>query len=101
MEELPDSHGHLIRLTEESWAVIIAKHPYMGEMRYAIGQTLQFPQEIRKSISDPETVRLYYRWFAETVVGAKNICVVVKFSDGDAFIITAYVTYRIKQGEVL
>ena len=44
---------------------------------------------------------LYYRYYAQTIVGGKWFCIVVKQLKNDAFIITAYLTDRIKKGEIL
>ena len=50
-----------------------------------------------ESLFDPE-VRLYYRFYRMTAVGHKYLCVVVKMSRGDAFVLTAYLTDSIKRG---
>jgi hypothetical protein len=50
-----------------------------------------------QSFSDPQA-RLYYRFCTGTRVGDKFLCVVVKIVPGDAFVLTAYLTDRIKQG---
>jgi len=43
-------------------------------------------------------VYLYYRFYEQTIVGAKWLCVVIKDNSDDAFIITAYLTDKLKQG---
>lgn len=55
---------------------------------------------VARSRNDEE-VRLYYRFYPETRGDGKFLCVVVKFREEDAFIITAYLTDKIKEGEVL
>jgi ferredoxin-NADP reductase len=45
--------------------------------------------------------RLYYRFYNRTVVGGKHHCVAVKVRREDAFIVTAYLTDRVKKGTVL
>ena len=37
----------------------------------------------------------------ETLVGGKWLCVVVKYEEADAFVVTAYLTNRPKAGEDL
>ena len=75
---IEDYHGRLIRLPDERWQHIIsAPRQYMATMREFVAETLQAPNVIRKSNSDPDTVSLYYRWFDATVVGPKWACVVV------------------------
>ena len=69
-------------------------------MRDAVAQTTRTPDVIRKSTRNPDTFRLNYRWFYDTPVGPKWVCVVIKYLyDGEAFITTAYLTDKIKQGK--
>lgn len=61
---------------------------------------LSFPQSVVQSASDAY-VRLYYRFYQDTMVGEKFLCVVVKVGSDDAFVVTAYLTDRVKKGNVL
>ncbi len=99
MGVLIDYEGRAIRLTEERW-VRISEHPEMAGMRGALEETLRAPEAVHESISDPAT-RLYYRFYHRTMVGGKYLCVVVKLADEDAFVVTAYLTDRLKKGRVL
>ena len=96
MRILHDYQGLAIRLTDERLAHIL-EHPEMHGMEAAIGETLSHPQQVVQSFSDPEA-RLYYRHYVGTRVGNKWLSVVVKVKGGDAFILTAYLTDKIKQG---
>lgn len=58
------------------------------------------PELVIGSLSD-EKVRLFYRQLAESRVGVKWLCVVVKYSEADAFILTSYLTDKPKRGEQL
>ena len=69
-------------------------------MREAIIRTLQAPAEVRVSRSDP-AVRLFYEFYSHTRIGGKWLCVVVKYVENDAFMVTAYLTDRPKAGEDL
>ena len=69
-------------------------------METAIQETLAHPQFVRKSRTD-NTVYLSYRFREATLVGDKWLCVVTKYVEDDAFIITAYLTDKLKQGEQL
>ncbi len=89
----------MIRLTDERLTHIL-DHPEMANMETEIGETLLRPEHVAQSRSDEE-VRLYYRFYPETRVGGKFLCVVVKFREEDAFVITAYLTDKIKEGEIL
>ena len=96
---LRDWQGRPVRLTEERWQHVCVAHGYMDNMEENVGETLQSPDVIHRSTSDPAGVRLNYRWFRGTVVGDKWVCVVVKYLESDAFVLTAYVTDTIPQGE--
>ena len=98
---LQDLFGRRILLTDEGWAHIIGRRRYMADFRDEIGETLREPEEIRRSNSVPETTRLYYKEYNGTSVGDKWMCVAVKVLPDEAFIVSAYVTDRIKKGELL
>jgi len=85
-----------IRLTDERLEHIL-DHPEMVELVTQIEVVLKKPQIVRQSASDPQ-VHLYYCYYEQTMVGAKWLCVVVKQLEDDAFIITAYLTDKVKQG---
>ncbi len=91
--------GMAVRLTEEQLTHIL-EHPEMNGMQSALEQTLAEPESVIRSLSDPEA-RLYYKTYTDTPVGEKLLCVVVKVFDQDAFVLTAYLTDRIKRGEIL
>lgn len=90
-----DYQNRSIRLTDERLAHIL-DHPEMLELEAQIATVLQEPQVVRQSNSDSQ-VQLYYRYYAQTMVGAKWLCVIVKHLPNDAFIITTYLTDKLKQ----
>lgn len=96
MKTIHDFQGLAIRLTEERLTHIL-EHPEMAGMEAAIEQTLLHPERVVQSFSDLQT-RLYYRFYVGTLVGDKHVCVVVKVSDEDAFVLTAYLTDKPKRG---
>ncbi len=96
---LRDQEGVEIRLTDERLAHVL-EHPEMSDMETEIEETLLRPRRVVWSRRDEE-VRLYYRFYPETRVGGKFLCVVVKSREEDAFVITAYLTDKIKEGETL
>ena len=78
------------------------QHPYMIDMRAELVLTLQDPAVIIRSKDDPEWSRIYFRWFENTVVGAKCVRAVVKFLDGvDVVVLTAFTRERPDSREVL
>ncbi len=99
MRILLNHKGQEIRLTEERLAHIL-EHPEMRGLDLLIADTLKSPEVVVKSRSD-ESVRLYYQYLPETVVGRKWICVAVKEDVENPFILTAYLTDKPKKGEVL
>lgn len=99
MKHLRDFQGRSIRLTEERRAHIL-EHAEMSSMEAEIEETLARPERVVQSFSDPQA-KLYYRFYFRTVVGGKYLCVVVKTLEADAFVLTAYLTDRIKNGVLL
>ena len=60
-----------------------------------VKQTLASPEEVRRSKKDP-AVHLYYR-----KTNGHYCCVVAKHLNGDGFVVTTYMTDRIRIGERL
>jgi len=99
MRELIDLFGRLVRLTQERLAHIL-EHPEMAGLEQEIEQTLLQAETVMESRADTGA-RLYYRSIVDTLAGDKYLCVVVKFTNGDAFVITAYLTDKVKRGRSL
>jgi hypothetical protein len=99
MKIIRDCFGRSVRLTDERTAHIL-QHQEMAEMEAEIERVLQSPAEVRVSRSD-NTVQLFYEFYAQTRVGGKWLCIVVKYSPDDAFVVTAYLTDQIKAGETI
>ena len=99
MTTLKDCFGHSVRLTDERRGHIL-EHPEMTGLEAGIVRVLRQPQLVRRSRSDG-TVRLFYEFYPDTIVGGKWQCVVVKYAENDAFVVTAYLTDKPKAGEDL
>ena len=99
MKTIKDCFGHAVRLTDERRAHIL-EHPEMKEMGAEIERVLTAPQTVRRSRSD-DAVRLFYEFYARTIVDGKWLCVVVKCLEDDAFVVTAYLTDKPTTGETL
>ncbi|MGH8645062.1 MAG: hypothetical protein ACREX4_11620 [Gammaproteobacteria bacterium] len=69
-------------------------------MELEIERVLREPQLVRRSRSDV-MARLFYKFYAETLVGGKWLCAVVIYRNNDAFVVTAYLTDEPKAGEDL
>jgi len=87
--------GFRVRVTVDYWQLIVTiKHPVMLGREADVQDVLQNPDEIRLSKKDP-SVYLFYkperpgRW----------VCAVTKRLDGEGFLITAYPTDAVKEGE--
>jgi hypothetical protein len=79
-----------IRMTKSYWDYIVSvKHPSMRGLDGAVKISLTEPVEIRRSKRN-RTVHLHYGQFDAELF----ICTVVKFLNGDGFVITAYLTRR-------
>ncbi len=88
--------GFRVSCSEDYWDYIIKiKHPQMKGKRKEVIKTLKDPEQVRQSKHD-RNVYLFYR---EIIYDGnpKHISVVVNKKEG--FIITTYITDRIKEGE--
>lgn len=99
MKIIHDCFGRAVRWTDERIAHAL-QHQEMAGMETEVEHTLQSPAEVRVSRSD-STVQLFYEYYARTRVGGKWLCVVVKCSPVDAFVVTAYLTDQLKAGETI
>lgn len=87
--------GVTIRTTKAYWQrIITTKHPNVAKHESDVKEALKNPDEIRRSKQDIK-VHLYYK-----SIGEVSICVVADHVTGkEGYIITAYLTDRIKEGE--
>jgi hypothetical protein len=99
MKSLNDCFGRKVRLTDERLAHIL-EHPEMLGMEAGLERALRQPRLVRRSRSDA-AVRLFYEYHARTQMGGKWLCIVVKYEENDAFMVTAYLTDKPKDGEDL
>lgn len=81
-------------VTRERWEMIVTiKHPVMAGREHSVKLALENPDQARRSRTDPE-VLLFYK--AE---GPKRwTCAVVKRTNDEAFLVTAYPTDAVKEG---
>ena len=85
-----------IRITERYWRIITnIKHPSIKGKETKIKETLRNPDFIRRSKSD-KNVYLFYK-----KQNKHFLCVVVRHFKKEGFIITTYLTYKIKEGELI
>ena len=98
MEILRDYQNRSIRFTEERKKHIEQDHPEMENQYDKIKDALINPSMVVKSKTDND-VELFYKKYSKTPVTEKYLCVIVKSLIDDSFIITAYFTDTIKNGE--
>ena len=93
--EITTPLGFIVRVTESYWTLIVTiKHPVMRGREDDVQSALMKPDEIRRSRNDP-SVHLFYRLERPN----RWTCAVVKRLNGDGFLITAFPTDAIKEGE--
>lgn len=95
-EVLTDRFNKKILLSDIRWKHITIAHPEMKKYRKEIVETVSESDLIRQSIYS-KSVYLYYRHFPNILQG-KYMVAVVKANE-DKFVITAYITDKIKRGE--
>lgn len=84
-----------VRTTIDYWQYLIdIKHPIMKNKEAEVKNTLENPDEIRQSKIEKE-IFLYYKKFD------KLYCVVAKHINSHGFLITAYPTDKIKEGDII
>jgi len=91
-----------VELTDEREAHIAHTHPdLLPEYLTQIGQTLADPDQVRRS-TRMNAARLFYRWFEDVRRGKCVVVVVVSETAPTErhWIITAYMTRRLANGEV-
>lgn len=98
MTKFRDGWGTEIELTEERWKHIVKEHPEIEGLSEQIGNVLNSPDYIKRSLRD-ENVWLYYK-YEEMLYNGKYLLVVVKRGQR-AFVVTCYVTDKIKQGDTI
>ncbi len=84
-----------VRTTKEYWNYLVnIKHKVIEGKEETVKAVLSEPDTIRRSKID-ESVFLYYKQ------EDKLYCVVVKHEGTEGFLITAYPTDKVKEGEVI
>jgi len=99
MDSLTDYLGRGIRLTEERLRHILG-HAEMAGLGPLLAETIARPELVVESRSDRSAL-LYYRLLRSSPFGVKWMCVVVKYREDDAFVLTAYLTEKPKKGNQL
>ena len=87
--------GSLITTTRAYWDIIThIKHPSIKGKEKQVKETLSLPDQIRISKKDT-AVYLFYKKYRN-----KFLCAVARIHKNKGFIITAYYTKKIKEGQL-
>lgn len=100
MRTFKDVFGNNVRLTDERLRHVRVTHPELARQLSKVKNTLSRPDRVVASKADAG-VKLFYRYWEKTPVGAKHLCVVVKSIEEDYFVLTAYFTDTVKRGELV
>ena len=84
--------GITVTTTQDYWNLIEKKHPEINGKLLLAKHALRMPDTIRQSKTDKQ-VLLFYR-----KINGYWICVVAKCNTKDGFVITSYLTDKIKEG---
>jgi len=85
--EIKDKTGKKIRLTKKQWSHIRKKHPEI-EKYELIKETIVNPLKITDYDLD-ESVKYFYRYYKHRISHEKYLQVIVKYLNGDGFVLTA------------
>lgn len=96
MFEILTPLGFTVRTPESYWQRLIIKHPDIEDKLDLVQLALINPDQIHRSSHD-KTVFLFYVMRKEK----RWVVAVAKRLNGDGFLITAYQTDGIKEGELL
>ena len=90
-----------VELTEERERHIAERHPdLLPEHRQQLAEVLADPDQVRRSLRFP-SARLFSRWYTDVQGGKHGVVVVVsERGRGRHWIITAYMTRELAEGEV-
>ncbi len=92
--EIIDKTSRKIRLTKRQWSHIRKKHPEV-ENHEEIIKAIRNPDKIIKNLYD-ESINHYYKYFKEKKSPNQFLLVLVKYLNGDGFVVTAYFEKNIK-----
>ena len=88
--------GFRVHCYQSYWTrKIVVQHPVMADRIEDVKRTLTTPEEIHMSNTD-EGVYLFY-----TTNEKRFVCAVVRQTNGEGFLITAYPTDKVKQGKIV
>ena len=100
MRIFQDYQGTRVRLTDERLDHILENHEDMENRIFAIREAVESPDAVIQSNSNSNAL-LYYRKYTDIQGNYIYVCVVVIMLEDDAFVASAYLRERIREGTVL
>ena len=95
---IEDKFGNKIKLALDRLNHILITHPEIKGLKDKIGETLKDPDVIKQSIYESK-VHIYYKYYKKKP--QEKYLVVVTRIDINNFVITTYITDRIKKGDLI
>lgn len=90
--DVKDIFGKNVRTTKSYWEkIFLIKHKELNVSQNTVIKLLQNPDEVRRSVQDP-FILLFYKQIKKNF-----LVVVVKYLNGDGFIVTVYKTSKFKR----
>lgn len=84
-----------IYLPKKQWLHITKSHPDMANYLEEIRETIKNPAKIT-DYNQSDNIKYYYKYFKHRESSNKYLLVVVKYLNGEGFIVTAYFMKSIK-----
>jgi len=92
---VPTPLGFTVRTTHQYWGLIQRKHPEVISKEADVQGCLRQPEQVRRSTQD----RAVYLFYLQQP--PYYLVVVVRRLNGEGFIITSYLSDKIKEGETV
>ncbi len=87
--EAVDHSGRKIHLSTERWAHINTEHPEISRYFQDFGEILRHPTKVVSYLYD-EKVQYFYKYYKQRKSESKYLLIIVKYLNGNGFIISAY-----------
>lgn len=88
-----------IRLTDVQQLHMLFFHPEVEGEQEKMRDVLKNPEIVIEGAT--EDTRICYEFYPSTPVASKYLAVVIKVLDGEGFIITSYLTEKVRRGKIL
>mgnify|MGYP001614297181 FL=1 len=91
--EVKDKNNKLVYITKERWMHLCREHPEVAPYLFYFEETLKNPT---KFIDFDNSKKYFYKYFKNRISKEKYLLVLVKYLNGEGFVITAYFKRNIK-----